>query len=128
MPRTLLRTDADASYILNLCDDLLAQPSFRKYRFPFLVGDKGRTLPVDAYYPGLNLVVEYHQGEESQRLHDQRRRDVLLEHGVALAELSFADFPHDGQGRLKRFPEPIRAVLQEYLEPFGSLEQALLWH
>jgi len=127
MLRTLLRTGADASYILNLCDDLLAQPSFRKYRFPFLVGDKGRTLPVDAYYPSLNLVVEYHQEEGGERSHDQRRRDVLLEHGVSFVELGFADFPHDG-GRLRRFPGPIRAVLQARLEPFGSMERVLLRH
>lgn len=127
MPRTLLRTDADASYILNLCDDLLAQPSFRRYRFPFLVGDKGRTLPVDAYYPGLNLVVEYHQGEGSERSYDRRRRDVLLEHGISLVELGFANFPHEGK-RLRRFPGPIRAVLQARLEPFGSFERVLLRH
>ena len=46
------RTDPDANYVLNLCDALLERPSFRQHHFPFLF-DKGRSLPVDAYYPAV---------------------------------------------------------------------------
>lgn len=135
--------DADASYILNLCDLLLEETSFRNYRFPFLVGDRGKALPVAAYYSTLNLVIEYHEGPyqgypgvsaansgRSNELYryGQRKRDVLLEQGISLVELYAADFTHDARGRLKRFSEPVRSVLQPRLEPFTRFEEAVLQH
>lgn len=135
--------DADTNYILNFCDSLLGQTSFREYRFPFLVGDRGKTLPVASFYPDLNLVVELleEQSPEAaspgdtktlgrrpsdQYRYDQRKRDVLLEHGISLIELYLTDFPHDGQGRLKRFPTGIREVLEGRLEPFVPSERVLV--
>lgn len=116
------RTDPDASYVLNLCDTFLSRPSFRQYRFPFLF-DKGHALPVDVYYPELNLVVEY-RGDDDGRL-ENHKRDMLLEHNVSLVVLRAADFPRDPGGRLRRLPEPIRAVLQSRLALFTP---ALLRH
>ncbi len=135
--------DADTNYILNFCDSLLRQTSFREYRFPFLVGDKGKTLPVASFYPELNLVVELLEEQSSEAAssgdtktlgrrskeryrYDQRKRDVLLEHGISLIELYLTDFPHDGQGRLKRFPAGIRGVLEGRLEPFVPSERVLV--
>lgn len=119
------RTDPDANYVLNLCDALLARPSFRQYRFPFLF-NKGKALPVDAYYPDLNLVVEY-RGVGNP--YDRGEHDTLLQHGVSLVEVGYADLPRDPGGRLRRLPEPIRAVLQGRLAPFVPAEpSALLRH
>ncbi len=135
--------DADTNYILNFCDSLIRQTSFREYRFPFLVGDKGKTLPVASFYPDLNLVVELLEGKSPEAAppadtktvsrrsnerhrYDQRKRDVLLEHGISLIEFYLTDFPHDGQGRLKRFPAGIREVLEERLEPFVPSERVLV--
>ncbi len=139
--------DADASYILNLCDLLLEETSFRNYRFPFLVGDRGKALPVAAYYSTLNLVIEYHEGPyreapylgsfstlnssgrpNEQFRYGQRKRDVLLEQGISLVELYAADFTHDARGRLKRSSGPVRSVLQPRLEPFTRFEEAVLQH
>ena len=119
------RTDPDASYVLNLCDTFLSRPSFRQYRFPFLF-DKGHTLPVDAYYPDLNLVVEY-RGDDDGRL-ENHKRDTLLEHGVSLVVLRADDFPRDPGGRLRRLPEPIRVVLGSRLALFTPAAPALLRH
>lgn len=118
------RTDPDAGYVLNLCDTFLNRPSFRQYRFPFLF-DKGHALPVDAFYPELHLVVEYHSDADVQ---EQHKRTTLLEHGVSLAVLRAPEFPRDPQGRLRRLPEPIRAVLQSRLAPFVPTAPALLRH
>lgn len=135
--------DADTNYILNFCDSLLRQTSFREYRFPFLVGDKGKTLPVASFYPDLNLVVELREEQASEATspgdtktlgrrsneryrYDQRKRDVLLEHGISLIEFYLTDFPHDGQGRMKRFPAGIREVLEGRLEPFVPSERVLV--
>ena len=135
--------DADASYVLNLCDLLLEETSYRNHRFPFLVGDRGKTLPVAAYYSKLNLVIDYHEGSYQEAVYlgfgashvmderyryGQRKRNVLLEQGISLVELYAADFLHDARGRLKRFPEPVRSVLQERLEPFTQFEEAVLQH
>ena len=130
----------DANYVLDLCDSLLSQISIREHRFPFLVGDTGRMLPVDAYYPKLKLVVEYHERQhteavdffdkpdkltvsgvprgEQRKKYDQRRRDVLPKHGLVLVELSVTDFPCDSQEWLRRAPEIICSVLKASLELF----------
>ena len=135
----------DANYILDFCDDILAQTSLREHRFSFLVGDAGTKLPVDAYYLALNLVIEYHERQhteavnffdkpdkltvsgvsrgEQRKLYDQRRRDVLPKHEITLVELYVSDFPHDGRKRLKRSSEVIRSILQKRLEPFIKVAQ-----
>lgn len=115
------KCDRDESYVIDLCDEVLQLKASRQHRFPFLVGDTGRELPVDAYYKELNLVVEYceRQHTESVRFwnkptasgiprdeqrtkYDQRRRDILPKHGIRLVEISFSDFPHDSHKRLLR--------------------------
>ena len=52
------RNDSDEFYVINLCDEVLGANASRQHTFDFLRGDgtPGRWLPVDAYYPELNLV------------------------------------------------------------------------
>lgn len=88
-----------------------AAPS-RGHWFEFLRGDptpkrpKGATLPVDAYFPDFNLVVEY-MGEqhsapnplmdrrpgrrEQRRRYQERRTGVLREHGINLIRVRYDD-------------------------------------
>lgn len=132
----------DEVYVLNLCDAVLHSPSERQHRFAFLVGDTGRKLPVDAYYPRLGLVIEYHERQHSEAvpffnrrltvsgvprglqraIYDQRRRDVLPQHGIQLVELSFEEFARKGR-RLKRCEvediEVIRLKLEHYIRQAG---------
>ncbi len=81
------------------------------YRFSFLRGDptskrpQGVTLPVDAYYPALELVLEFREGQhygdrfafrdsritatgetrkEQRRKYDERREEVLPTNGIKL--------------------------------------------
>lgn len=121
-PEKNKRDDSDEAYVIDLCDKILNQQARRQHRFPFLKGDRGHALPVDAYYPNLNLVIEYrerqhtesvkifdqrmtvsgvHRGEQ-RRLYDQRRRDVLPEHGIALLEISYSELTHGRGKRLSR--------------------------
>ncbi len=59
------RLNNDETYVISLCDEVLALKANRQKRFDFLLGDlhkNGKTqtmLPVDAYYEELQLVVEY---------------------------------------------------------------------
>jgi len=117
----------DESYVIGLCDRILGQKAYRQHRFDFLRGDPGKrgigvSLAVDAYYPSLHLVIEYqerqhtervaffdrrltvsgvHRGEQRAR-YDERRREVLPQHGIELAEFSYDEFAHDGRKRLLR--------------------------
>lgn len=117
----------DETYIIDLCDEILAATAARQHRFAFLLGDenskfKRRHLPVDAYYPTKNLVIEYREVQhtapvalwdkkptlsginraEQRRKYDQRRRDVLQAYGIKLVELDYSMFAHSGHKRLKR--------------------------
>ena len=118
------RKDSDEFYVIDLCDEVLGLTASRQHTFDFLRGDgtPGRKLPVDAYYPELNLVVEYRERQhtesvdffdkkttvsgvsraEQRRIYDQRRRDILPKNGIRLVEISYSDLKHDRRKRLVR--------------------------
>ncbi|WP_197683503.1 hypothetical protein [Jiangella alkaliphila] len=65
------RGTSDEHYVLELCDDVLGEHGLRGHRFDWLLGDPGVTghqvrLPVDSFWPGHSLVVEYRE-----RQHDE---------------------------------------------------------
>lgn len=106
------RKASDESYVIDLCDEILGCKALRQHRFDFLRGDAGTMLPVDAYYPELKMVVEYYESQHTQatpffdnkqtvsgvsrgeqrRIYDQRRKEVLPEHGIKLIIISYTDF------------------------------------
>lgn len=106
------RKKSDEYYIIDLCDEILGLRALRQYRFDFLRGDSGTTLPVDAYYPDLKLVIEYNESQhtvstpffdnkltvsgvprgEQRRIYDMRRREVLPKHGIKLVTILYSDF------------------------------------
>lgn len=97
----------------------------------------GRKLPVDAYYPELALVIEYHERQHREAvpffdcrttvsgvprgvqraIYDQRRRDVLPQHGIQLVEFSVKEFARRGR-RLKRCEVEDIEVIRLRLEPY----------
>jgi len=139
------RNDSDENYVLNLCDKVLGQTSSRQHQFDFLVGDtntKGTAvrLPVDSYYDRLKLVIEYrerqhsesvkffdkpdritvsgvHRGEQ-RKIYDERRRQVLPQHGIKLIEISYSDFHHDQQRRIIRDAKFDEKVVRKKLHNF----------
>lgn len=151
----------DEHYILNLCDKVLKIESrkiqkFRQHCFDFLRGDKaervngnitniiphkGRTLPVDAYYKELNLVIEFLEMQhfkpirimdermtcsgvtrgEQRKKYDKRRREKLTENDICLIEILYTDFNHKkSNGKLVRNEKidelVIRTKLSKFLE------------
>ena len=112
----------DEVYVIDLCDEVLGMKSSRQHRFPFLLGDSGIALPVDAYYEKLGLVVEYCERQhteavaffdrkqtvsgvsrgEQRRLYDERRKAILPQHDIKLVNISYSDFEYDGQKRIVR--------------------------
>jgi hypothetical protein len=142
---TSTKINKDEYYILDLCDMVLQQKSLRQHRFDFLLGDaniKGVVvkLPVDAFYPKLNLVIEYCERQhtetvsffdkpdrltisgvnrgEQRRIYDDRRREVLREHSISLIEISYFDFNYDSNKRIIRNKEYDKAVISERLKDF----------
>lgn len=112
----------DEAYVIDLCDAVLGRHARRQHRFSFLLGDAGTSLPVDAFYPDLNLVVEYHERQHTEAvpLFDRRmtvsgvdrgtqraryaalRRQVLPQHGITLVVIAYTDLAHDNARRLRR--------------------------
>lgn len=106
------RANSDEFYVIDLCDEVLGQKAQRQHRFDFLKGDNGHPLPVDAYYEDLNLVVEFYERQhtevvnffdnkmtasgvtrgEQRKIYDQRRAEVLPQHGIKLVIISYSDF------------------------------------
>lgn len=106
------RANSDEQYVIDLCNEALGLKGLQQYKFPFLLGDSGKRLPVDVYYPKLNLVIEYYERQhtesvrlfdrkmtvsgvtrdEQRRIYDERRRTVLPKHGIKLVIISYADF------------------------------------
>lgn len=119
---TAKRSNSDEAYIIDLCNEVLKQKAFRQHRFDFLKGDSGSMLPVDAYYPSLNLVVEFKERQhteavnffdkrqtvsgvgrgEQRKIYDQRRREVLPKHGIKLIEFDYSEFEHTVRKKLAR--------------------------
>ena len=142
-PNTSSRKDSDEHYVLDLCDQVLQLKGLRQHRFDFLLGDanaQGRKarLPVDIYYPELNLVIEYkeqqhskankhfdkpdlftvsgvHRGEQ-RKIYDQRRRAILPQNGIKLIEIEYSDFQFDSNDKIVREYERDLVIVAKLLE------------
>jgi hypothetical protein len=134
----------DEDYIISRCDKVLGQKAKRRKRFPFLVGHKsletGRRsrLPVDAFYPNLKLVIEYHERQHSEsvpwwdnkimpcgctrgkqrKAYDQIRRRILPKYGLSLIELDFRLFPLKSSKRLLRNHSIDEAIIRNKLKKY----------
>ncbi|SNS76255.1 hypothetical protein [Actinacidiphila glaucinigra] len=123
------RQDSDEAYVLDLCDEVLAERGERQRRFDWLVGDpspSGRRarLPVDSCWPGHGLVVEYREiqhdrpvtfFDKPEALYDARREALIPANGLELLVIRPADLAADSRGRLLRVREADLAVLRRLL-------------
>jgi hypothetical protein len=144
----MIRLIKDEAHILAICDKLLG-PSLRQHRFDFLVGrpslktGRSQRLPVDAYYPSRKLVIEYHERQHTgpvpffdrrvtacgltrdkqRREYDQRRRELIPQHGLNLVILDYSQFDVDSRGRIRRGRDEearIRTALAAFLNQTSS--------
>lgn len=132
----------DEEYVLDLCDKILGLKCSRQHKFDFLVGDynsrgKAARLPVDGFYPSLNLAIEYrerqhtepvgyfdkknivtvsgvHRGEQ-RKIYDERRRNILPKNGITLVEISYSDFRYDRSKKIVRHPIEDEITLRKIL-------------
>lgn len=135
--KTKGRSGSDEYYIIGLCNEALGMKAEQQYKFPFLLGDSGRALPVDAYYHELNLVIEYYERQhtedvkffnrrmtvsgvsrgEQRKIYDERRKTELPKHGIKFVVISYTDF---GTSKtLKREHDADLAVVKRLLRKNG---------
>ncbi|MFF9094587.1 hypothetical protein ACF1AY_09055 [Streptomyces sp. NPDC014776] len=139
MPR---RENSDEAYVVRLCERILGEEALTQHTFDWLLGDpapNGRRarLPVDAYWPGHRLVLEYrerqhdhavphfdkpdrltvsgvHRGKQ-RALYDARRETEIPAHGLRLVVVRPTDLDADGRGRLRRNEKRDMASLTKLL-------------
>ena len=122
------RKQSDENYVIDICYNILGEQSLRQHRFDFLRGDTGTKLPIDAFYPEHNLVIEYkerqhsepvkhfdkphvitasgvHRGEQ-RTIYDQRRRTVLAEQKIKLIPYTLCTY----DSSIVRSPRDIEIV------------------
>lgn len=129
------KSDKDESYIIDLCDEVLKEKALRQHCFSFLKGDAGTLLPVDAYYKSKELVIEYHEKQhtesiklfdnrmttsgvsrgEQRKIYDNRRKEILPQHGIKLVILSYSDFEFNSQKRIIRSRERDLDIIRKKL-------------
>lgn len=138
------RADSDEHYVLDLCDEVLGVPGIRQARFDWLRGDpsparlRGTMLPVDGYWPDLQLVVEFQEEQHSQptaffdrrhtvsgvgrgeqrRLYDERKRTLIPEHGLRLVVIEKSEFTLKSR-RIARDRVRDLQVVRRHLVGFG---------
>lgn len=131
------RNDSDEYYVVSLCNEVLGEAAYQQHTFDFLLGDSGRRLPVDAYYEKLNLVVEYYEVQhtesvplfdnkmtrsgvsraEQRRIYDERRLEILPQHGIKVVTISYKDFGETKKiaRNHERDLEIVRRILNEHV-------------
>ncbi|MFF5344478.1 ATP-binding protein [Streptomyces althioticus] len=134
------RDDSDEAHVIGLRDRILGEQAMTQHRFDWLLGDPGAggrqvRLPVDAYWAGHRLVVEYREFQhdepmpqfdkpdrltvsgthraEQRALYDARHDTEIPAHGLRLVVVRPADLDADGRGRLRRSEEADLATLRK---------------
>lgn len=136
------RESSDESYVVDLCEQVLGSAASRQHKFDWLLGDPGkggsrRRLPVDAFWPEHQLVVEYRELQHDQptphfdkperitvsgvhrgrqrALYDARRDGGIPAHGLRLIVIKPSDLDANNRGRLRRSRESDLKAIERLL-------------
>lgn len=77
-----MRLDSDEKYVLDLISEIIGESYEWQKRFDTLLGDPGKNrrqtkLPVDAFFPNINLIVEYREKQHTQPVNIMDRRMTI---------------------------------------------------
>jgi hypothetical protein len=133
----------DQVYVTDLVARLLGDEPMREHRFPWLQGDTGYLLPVDAYFPDHKLVLEYRERQhlaerpdsfglwdrrmtasgvtrrEQRARYDRLRETETPRHDLTLVVINADDLTVDRRGRLLRDEGADLEALQRVLAAAG---------
>lgn len=137
------RKDSDEIYVIDLVAAVLNELCVKQKRFETLFGDpnlKGQRaiLPVDAFFPNINLIVEYREIQhykavkimdqrmtisgvprgEQRRIYDLRKEKWAAEHNITFLAISFENLKHNSSGRLLRHVESDTNVIKKLVKAF----------
>ncbi|WP_077487833.1 hypothetical protein [Sinomonas mesophila] len=139
------RPESDEHYVLDLCDKILGASGRRQATFDWLRGDPspsrplGTKLPVDGFWPGLELVVEFQEEQhskpspffdrrqtvsgigrgEQRRLYDERKSLLIRENGLRLVVIDKSAFVIRSK-RIMRDPGRDCAVVRQHLSNYAN--------
>lgn len=134
------RSSSDEHYVLDLCDEVLGTRGSRQTTFDWLRGDpspsrpRGTKLPVDGYWPDLDIVVEFQEEQhstpspffdrrqtvsgvgrgEQRRIYDERKRRLIQQHSLRLIVIEKSSFQVKSK-RVVRDRARDLAVVREHL-------------
>jgi hypothetical protein len=138
-----MRLYSDEKYVLDLIADILNEEYEWQKRFSSLLGDPGKAgyrakLPVDAYFPKSNLIVEYREKQHSQpvkimdsrmtvsgvnrgkqrRIYDLRKEEWAANNNIHFLVVEYYDLAHKKNGRLIRSTDEDKKVIKKLLEKY----------
>lgn len=136
-----MRLDSDEKYVLDLVSNILDEEYEWQKRFDTLLGDTGKNgrkakLPVDAYFPESNLIVEYREKQhfvavsimdsrmtvsgvnrsEQRKIYDLRKEKWAVENNIRLLIISYTDLMHKTNGRLLRYRDKDRSIIRNLIK------------
>lgn len=122
-----MRVNSDEIYVLNTVAEVLNEKYEWQKRFDTLLGDPSkngnrRRLPVDAYFPRTNLIVEYWEKQHfkpvnimdkritisgvsrglQRKIYDLRKEKWALDNSIRLIIITYLQLKHTPSGRLLR--------------------------
>lgn len=136
-----MRSDSDEKYILDLIAEILNEGYEWQKRFDTLLGDPGKRgqtvkLPVDAYFPTSNLIVEYREKQHSQsvkimdsrmtvsgvcrgeqrKLYDLRKEKWAVENNINFLVITYTELAHKSNCRLLRSKDKDRLIIKSLID------------
>jgi len=135
-----LRQNSDEKYVLDLIADILNENYEWQKRFDTLLGDPGNNgrrvkLPVDAYFPNSNLIIEYRERQhlqpvkimdkrmtvsgvyrgEQRKIYDLRKEKWARDNNIRFLAIAYTRLIHKANGRLLRQIDNDRRIIERML-------------
>ena len=135
-----MRSNSDEKYVLELVAEILNEDYLWQKRFDTLLGDQGRNgrrckLPVDSYFPQLNLIIEYHEKQhmervrimdnrmtisgvprgEQRKIYDLRKQEWAQVNNIRYLIITYKQLKHRKSGKLFRHPEDDKEGIKKIL-------------
>lgn len=132
------RFDSDEKYVLDLVADVIGENYEWQKRFDTLLGDPGKSgrrikLPIDAYFPTTNLIVEYREKQhfqpvkimdkrmtisgvsrgEQRKIYDSRKEQWAVDNKIKFLVVSYSDLIYKSNGGLLRNKDEDRNIIKK---------------
>lgn len=136
-----MRLESDEKYVLDLVSNILEEKYEWQKRFDTLLGDPGKQgrrnkLPVDAYFPESNLIVEYREKQhfvavsimdrrmtvsgvnrgEQRKIYDLRKEKWAQDNNINFLAIAYHDLKYKNNGKLLRNIEEDKKSIKKLIE------------